>query len=389
MSQRVSRKRSATISSCHCCDGESTCSAVNSRTTQIEVSQVAASTSTVTTDTISSSGTFNMSSAGVNMDNISSLPNDSIVTNCFAAAIESGSRTHKPVSKHSKSRKRTKTTPPATSTTFVVQSLPDTVVSHIQPSACVRPANRRKTRDNFTAVTSNYQTQPLSTQPQLTIPVAQPVQDQIAMMSNNPNMATAPTDIQNLQFGPPQLQQHHVADSTSSSDDSSTSSDEDNINTLGQNFVERQYTPFQGINIGPTQPQFVEPISTPISQQVSNKIKKKIWKNQYIDLGSLLPRTAFTTSTNTNFSMQLDAKSTISLVPNQNLRKIYTIGQWTTAFIRFTAIYAERFPVEAPQLLKYAEIVRDLARRNTGQAWLVYDQQFCMLHENHLIPWDR
>ena len=235
--------------------------------------------------------------------------------------------------------------------------------------------------------TQPIQTQPISTQPQLTIPVAQPVQDQIAMMSNNPYMATAPTDIQNLQFG--QLQQHHVADSTSSSDDSSTSSDEDNINTLGQNFVERQYTPFQGINMGSTQPQYVEPISTPISQQVSNKIKKKIWKNQYIDLGSLLPRTTFSTSTNTNFSLQLDAKSTISLVPNQNLRKIYTIEQWTTAFIRFTAIYAERFPVEAPQLLKYAEIVRDLARRNPGQAWLVYDQQFRMLRENHLIPWDR
>ena len=61
--------------------------AENSRTTQNRVSRVAASTYTVTTDTISNSGTFNVSSAGVNMDNISSLPNDSIVANCFAAAF--------------------------------------------------------------------------------------------------------------------------------------------------------------------------------------------------------------------------------------------------------------------------------------------------------------
>ena len=183
MSQRKSRKRSATISSCHCCDGESTCSAANSRTTQSGVSRVAASTSTVSTDTITSSGTFDniMSSAGVNMDNISSLPNDSIITNCFATANESGSRTQKH-SKHSKSRKKSKSTPPATSSTFVVQSIPDTVTPHIQSSACVRPAKRRKTRDNFTAVTLSHQTQPIqtqpiSTQPQLTIPVAQPVQD--------------------------------------------------------------------------------------------------------------------------------------------------------------------------------------------------------------------
>ena len=147
--------------------------------------------------------------------------------------------------------------------------------------------------------------------------------------------------------------------------------------------------PFQGIIIGPTQPQYVEPISTAIPQQVPNKIKKKIGKNQYIDLGSLLPRKTFTTPSNTNFSLQLDAKSTISLVPYQNLRKIYTIEQWTTAFISFTAIYTKRCPIEASQLLKYAEIVRDLDRRNPGQAWLVYDQQFRMLPENHLIPWDR
>ena len=83
------------------------CSAANSRTTQSGVSRVAASTSTVSTDTITSSGTFDniMSSAGVNMDNISSLPNDSIITNCFATANESGSRTQKH-SKHSKSRKK-------------------------------------------------------------------------------------------------------------------------------------------------------------------------------------------------------------------------------------------------------------------------------------------
>ena len=109
MSQRESRKRSATISSCHCCDGESTCTAVaqseNSRTTQSRISRVAASTSMVTTHTISSSGIVNVSSAGVNMDNISSLPNDSIVTNCFVAAMESGSRTHT-VSKRSISRKK-------------------------------------------------------------------------------------------------------------------------------------------------------------------------------------------------------------------------------------------------------------------------------------------
>lgn len=181
----------------------------------------------------------------------------------------------------------------------------------------------------------------------------------------------------------------HLPVTDTSSDESSASSDEGDLNLIGQNYVQQQYMPLQGMNIGSTQSQYVEPISTPISQQVPKKIKKKIWKNQYIDLGTLLPRTTITNISNTNFSLQLTAKSQLSLVPNQNIKKIYNIEQWTTAFIRFTAIYTEQFPLESPQLLKYAEIVRDLAKRNPGQAWLVYDQQFRMLRENHMIPWDR
>ena len=45
--------------------------------------------------------------------------------------------------------------------------------------------------------------------------------------------------------------------------------------------------------------------------------------------------------------------------------------------------------MEAPQLLKYTEIVRDLARRSTGQNWYLYDQQFRMLRETVQIPWGR
>ena len=84
----------------------------------------------------------------------------------------------------------------------------------------------------------------------------------------------------------------------------------------------------------------------------------------------------------------MSPNSKISLVPNQT-KKIFNIDMWTTAFLRFMAIYTEQFSFEAPQLLKYAEIVRDLARRTQNLSWYTYDQQFRTLRETVQIPWGR
>ena len=54
-------------------------------------------------------------------------------------------------------------------------------------------------------------------------------------------------------------------------------------------------------------------------------------------------------------------------------QKKVSIETWTSAFLRFMAVYTQQFPMEAPQLLKYTEIVRDLARRSPGQSWYLYN----------------
>ena len=122
--------------------------------------------------------------------------------------------------------------------------------------------------------------------------------------------------------------------------------------------------------------------------QIPHKLKKKIWRNQFIDLALLLPRTSYLFQTSTNFQLQLCSKAQISLVPNKT-RKNFNIESWTSAFLRFMAIYTEQFPFEAPHLLKYTEIVRDLAKRSPGLSWYIYDQQFQMLRETVQIPWGR
>ena len=48
-----------------------------------------------------------------------------------------------------------------------------------------------------------------------------------------------------------------------------------------------------------------------------------------------------------------------------------------------------RFQHECPALMKYMEIVRDLARRAPGLGWLSYDSQFRVSRESCPMPWDR
>ena len=53
------------------------------------------------------------------------------------------------------------------------------------------------------------------------------------------------------------------------------------------------------------------------------------------------------------------ANPTLSVIPNKPMYSLYNIEQWTTAFIRSMAIYAEKFPEAIPHLAKHAEMVRD------------------------------
>lgn len=133
--------------------------------------------------------------------------------------------------------------------------------------------------------------------------------------------------------------------------------------------------------------QFAEPISTPILNQIKRATCKAIWRNKYVDMADLLPSTL--NPQPTHYTLQVDNRSNFTINPTSKSKRIQNVEVWTTAFIRFMAVYLQRFPLEAQQLLKYMEIVRDLARRRPGFAFLYYDTQFRMLRESLALPWDR
>ena len=128
-------------------------------------------------------------------------------------------------------------------------------------------------------------------------------------------------------------------------------------------------------------------ISTPISAMVDTKLKQQIWKNKSVDLALLLPQNCVANSKKKGLQFQLVANSTLAVVPNKPKYSIFSIEFWTTAFIRYMAIYEEKFPEAIPHLAKHAEVVRDLASLQNNNAWSVYDQQVRMDRQVRNIPW--
>ena len=79
----------------------------------------------------------------------------------------------------------------------------------------------------------------------------------------------------------------------------------------------------------------------------------------------------------------------LTLEPCHVSKKIANISQWVSAFNIFVSVYAERFNSYTPQLMKYCEVVRDLASK--GGDWHWYDEQFRYVRQSapEQYPWDR
>ena len=136
---------------------------------------------------------------------------------------------------------------------------------------------------------------------------------------------------------------------------------------------------FDLVNTGPydqrPQVQFTS-VSVPLTSRVSSKIKAKIWANEYINFGSLLsdsPQQEGKYSLSMSPSVAgSSSQPQLTLEPCHVSKKITNISQWVSAFNIFVSVYAERFNNYTPQLMKYCEVVRDLASKGGGWHW--YDE---------------
>ncbi|XP_056006712.1 uncharacterized protein LOC130050528, partial [Ostrea edulis] len=72
-----------------------------------------------------------------------------------------------------------------------------------------------------------------------------------------------------------------------------------------------------------------------------------------------------------------------------HIRTPLSIQQWTDAFFIFMGIYIEKFPDQAPHLLKYCYYIRELSKLLGDKAWSLYDENFRLLKQSTDLPWQK
>ena len=124
----------------------------------------------------------------------------------------------------------------------------------------------------------------------------------------------------------------------------------------------------------------------PLGAHVPQKTKDKIWADDYIDLRSLLS----TEVESDPWSITL-APSTIALQSNhsnsQRKKPPLSFHEWTEAFHIYTAIYVQKFPQEAPNMLKYMSTIRELYDLKNIYAVHYYDETFRLLRKSNHQHW--
>ena len=79
----------------------------------------------------------------------------------------------------------------------------------------------------------------------------------------------------------------------------------------------------------------------PLGASVSQKLKAKIWSNEFTDLRTVL------TFKEDSLSVTISS-GVINLNQESKFKTPISIGQWTDAFLVFSAIYLEKYPNDAP-----------------------------------------
>ena len=130
-------------------------------------------------------------------------------------------------------------------------------------------------------------------------------------------------------------------------------------------------------------------VAIDLEARVSAKLKAKIWANEYVDFGALLSSFPDDEKFVLSFNNNEGKSPSLCLEPPKPKPKFLSSGQWQTAFNTFVAVYTVKYPLEVAALLKYCEVVRDIAN-NSGN-WCYYDQQFRYLRQRNpeKFPWDR
>lgn len=128
--------------------------------------------------------------------------------------------------------------------------------------------------------------------------------------------------------------------------------------------------------------------SLPIDARVSEKLRAKIWNNEYFEFNTFLSNPVMVNRYQVTISnSDKDKIPSLCLEPLEKAKKHLSIETWLSCFRIFLGVYTSRHPHEAPTLMKYGEVVQDLAARSGN--WKFYDENFRFLRQAKpaSFPW--
>lgn len=123
-----------------------------------------------------------------------------------------------------------------------------------------------------------------------------------------------------------------------------------------------------------------------IALHVSGEMCAKIWKGEFIHLAQLLRKEP---SSGRGSNLTINESGQIEVMP-KTTRQIYSIKEWTDAFLIFMYIYIKKFPSKAGELLQYIATIREAeGRGGASSGWKTYDENFRMRQAVAPMPWGK
>jgi len=118
---------------------------------------------------------------------------------------------------------------------------------------------------------------------------------------------------------------------------------------------------------------------------LETKIKAKIWSNEFIELGSLIPKNQVPPGL--NIHTEAGASSQFSITSSK-VRQPSNVAEWHRWFSIYAAVYTQKHPDEAPGLFTYiCRIIKLKDQYPNTFLWRDYDTQFRRVRAFVQLPW--
>ena len=124
-----------------------------------------------------------------------------------------------------------------------------------------------------------------------------------------------------------------------------------------------------------------------IAMHVPQDICIKIWKNEYINLASLLKKNQKRRGEESG-NLFINEHGQIQTRPKV-LKEITNIREWTDAFLIFMTIYLKKYQDKVFELIQYLSTIREAESRCQNLAWREYDAEFRTRQALKQEPWNK